>query len=34
MQLCGMLYANPVLRQEALAAAYKDASFESRVESN
>jgi 2-polyprenyl-3-methyl-5-hydroxy-6-metoxy-1,4-benzoquinol methylase len=31
--MCGMLYANPVLRQEALAAAYKDASFDSGVES-
>src|SRR3984957_1277579 len=30
---CGMLYANPVLRQEALAEAYKDASFDSGVES-
>jgi SAM-dependent methyltransferase len=31
--LCGMLYANPVLRQEDLANAYKDASFDSGVES-
>jgi 2-polyprenyl-3-methyl-5-hydroxy-6-metoxy-1,4-benzoquinol methylase len=31
--LCGMLYANPVLRQENLADAYKDASFDSGVES-
>jgi 2-polyprenyl-3-methyl-5-hydroxy-6-metoxy-1,4-benzoquinol methylase len=31
--LCGMLYANPVLRQENLADAYKDASFDSSVES-
>ncbi len=31
--LCGMLYANPVLRQEDLAFAYKDASFDSGVES-
>ena len=30
---CGMLYANPVLQQEALAEAYKDASFDSGVES-
>jgi SAM-dependent methyltransferase len=30
---CGMLYANPVLRQEALAEAYKDASFDSGAES-
>jgi SAM-dependent methyltransferase len=30
---CGMLYANPVLRQETLAEAYKDASFDSGVES-
>src|ERR1700692_3604633 len=30
---CGMLYANPVLRQEALADAYKDASFDSGAES-
>ena len=30
---CGMLYANPVLRQEALAEAYKDASFDSGTES-
>jgi SAM-dependent methyltransferase len=30
---CGMLYANPVLRQEALAEAYRDASFDSGVES-
>jgi SAM-dependent methyltransferase len=30
---CGMLYANPVLRQETLAKAYKDASFESGAES-
>jgi SAM-dependent methyltransferase len=30
---CGMLYANPVLRQEALAQAYKDASFDSGTES-
>ena len=31
--LCGMLYANPVLRQETLADAYKDASFDSGAES-
>ena len=31
--LCGMLYANPVLRQEILADAYKDASFDSGAES-
>jgi SAM-dependent methyltransferase len=31
--LCGMLYANPVLRQEDLVDAYKDASFDSGVES-
>lgn len=30
---CGMLYANPVLRQETLADAYKDASFDSGAES-
>jgi 2-polyprenyl-3-methyl-5-hydroxy-6-metoxy-1,4-benzoquinol methylase len=30
---CGMLFANPVLRQEALAVAYKDASFDSGAES-
>jgi SAM-dependent methyltransferase len=30
---CGMLYANPVLRQEALAEAYRDASFDSGAES-
>ena len=30
---CGMLYANPVLRPEALAEAYKDASFDSGTES-
>jgi SAM-dependent methyltransferase len=30
---CGMLYANPVLLQESLAEAYKDASFDSGVES-
>jgi SAM-dependent methyltransferase len=30
---CGMLYANPVLRPEALAQAYKDASFDSGPES-
>lgn len=30
---CGMLYANPVLQQEKLAEAYKDASFESGEES-
>jgi SAM-dependent methyltransferase len=30
---CGMLYANPVLRQEALAEAYKDAAFDSGTES-
>jgi 2-polyprenyl-3-methyl-5-hydroxy-6-metoxy-1,4-benzoquinol methylase len=30
---CGMLYANPVLRQEDLADAYKDASFDSGAES-
>ena len=28
-----MLYANPVLRQEALAEAYKEASFDSGAES-
>jgi SAM-dependent methyltransferase len=32
-RLCGMLYANPVLRQEALAEAYEDASFDSGAES-
>jgi SAM-dependent methyltransferase len=32
-RLCGMLYANPVLRQEALAEAYKEASFDSGAES-
>ena len=32
--LCGMLYANPVLRQEDLADAYKDASFDSGAESS
>jgi SAM-dependent methyltransferase len=32
-QTCGMLYANPVLRPESLADAYKDASFDSGVES-
>jgi SAM-dependent methyltransferase len=32
-KLCGMLYANPVLRQEALAEAYKEASFDSGAES-
>jgi 2-polyprenyl-3-methyl-5-hydroxy-6-metoxy-1,4-benzoquinol methylase len=32
-RLCGMLYANPVLRQEDLADAYKDASFDSGAES-
>jgi SAM-dependent methyltransferase len=31
--VCGMLYANPVLRQETLADAYKDASFDSGAES-
>jgi SAM-dependent methyltransferase len=31
--LCGMLYANPVLRPETLADAYKDASFDSGAES-
>src|ERR1700733_8390631 len=31
--LCGMLYANPVLRPESLADAYKDASFDSGAES-
>lgn len=31
--LCGMLYANPVLRPETLADAYKDASFDSGTES-
>jgi hypothetical protein len=31
--LCGMLYANPVLRPEALADAYKEASFDSGAES-
>src|ERR1700722_6375531 len=30
---CGMLYANPVLRPETLADAYKDASFDSGAES-
>jgi SAM-dependent methyltransferase len=30
---CGMLYANPVLLPESLAEAYKDASFDSGVES-
>jgi SAM-dependent methyltransferase len=30
---CGMLYANPVLKQETLADAYKDASFDSGAES-
>lgn len=30
---CGMLYANPVLQPEALAEAYKDASFDSGTES-
>jgi SAM-dependent methyltransferase len=30
---CGMLYANPVLRQETLAEAYEDASFDSGAES-
>jgi SAM-dependent methyltransferase len=30
---CGMLYANPVLLQESLAEAYRDASFDSSVES-
>jgi len=30
---CGMLYADPVLLQESLAEAYKDASFDSGVES-
>jgi SAM-dependent methyltransferase len=30
---CGLLYANPVLRQETLAQAYKDASFDSGTES-
>jgi SAM-dependent methyltransferase len=30
---CGMLYANPALRQEALAEAYEDASFDSGAES-
>lgn len=32
-RLCGMLYADPVLRQEDLADAYKDASFDSGAES-
>src|ERR1700722_4542829 len=32
-KMCGMLYANPVLRQEALAEAYQDASFDSGAES-
>jgi SAM-dependent methyltransferase len=31
--LCGMLYANPVLRPETLADAYKQASFDSGAES-
>jgi SAM-dependent methyltransferase len=31
--LCGMLYANPALRQETLAVAYKEASFDSGAES-
>ncbi len=31
--ICGMLYANPVLQPESLADAYKDASFDSGVES-
>ena len=31
--LCGMLYANPVLRPDTLADAYKDASFDSGAES-
>jgi SAM-dependent methyltransferase len=31
--LCGMLFANPVLRPETLADAYKDASFDSGAES-
>ena len=31
--VCGMLYANPVLRPETLADAYKDASFDSGAES-
>ena len=31
--LCGMLYANPVLRPETLADAYKEASFDSGAES-
>jgi SAM-dependent methyltransferase len=31
--LCGMLYANPVLRPETLADAYKEASFDSVAES-
>jgi 2-polyprenyl-3-methyl-5-hydroxy-6-metoxy-1,4-benzoquinol methylase len=31
---CGMLYANPVLRQETLSDAYKDASFDSGAESH
>jgi SAM-dependent methyltransferase len=31
--LCGMLYANPVLRPETLADAYKEASFDSSAES-
>jgi hypothetical protein len=30
---CGMLYANPVLRQVTLAQAYRDASFDSGAES-
>ena len=32
-RLCGMLYANPVLRQDSLAGAYEDASFDSGAES-
>ena len=32
-RLCGMLYANPVLRPETLADAYKEASFDSGAES-
>ncbi len=32
-KMCGILYANPVLRQETLAEAYQDASFDSGAES-
>ena len=33
-KMCGILYANPVLRQEALAEAYQEASFDSGAESH